>query len=72
MTYFQNTTDASGLYRPTSAAETSIEDTAVRGNLADLMRNRTLVKATFLVPRVIQYNPGLLDANTSPTSRPVW
>ncbi len=72
MTYFQNTTDASDLYRPTSAAETSIDDSAVRGNLADLMRNRTLVKATFLVPRVIHHIPDLLDADTSPTSRPVW
>jgi hypothetical protein len=73
MNYFRNTTDASDLYRPTSAAAgTTIDDTADRGNMADMMRYGTLYKATFIVPRVIQQNPGLFDTNSSPTSGPVW
>lgn len=63
MTYFQSMTDASDLYRPTSAAEASVEDTAVKGNLADLMRNRTLVKATFFVPRIVEYPSRQVDIN---------
>jgi hypothetical protein len=73
MSYFQNTTDASDIYRPTSAAAgTTIEDTAVKGNLADMMRHGTVYKATFVVPKVVQHTPYLIDTNTSPTSSVVW
>jgi hypothetical protein len=73
MNYFRNTTDASDLYRPTSAAAgTTIDDTADRGNMADMMRNGTLFKATFVVPMVVQQTPGMFDANSSPTSCPIW
>ena len=73
MTYFRNTTDASDIYRATSAAAgASIEDTAVRGNLSDMMRHGTIFKATFVLPKVVQHTPQVLDGNTSPTSQAVW
>ena len=64
MTFFQTTTDASDLYRPNSAAGGIMEDsTAVKGNLADLMRNATVFRVAFIVPAVVR-----LD-NSSPTTQ---
>jgi len=57
MKYFQNTTDASQLYRTTSAAEEAVfESTAVRGNLSDLIRNATIIRGTVVAPIVVQTN----------------
>lgn len=57
MTYFQTTTDASDLYRPNSAAGSDKQaGTAVSGNLADLMRNRTIFREAFVAPVVVHEN----------------
>lgn len=55
MTYFQNTTDASGLYRPSSAAGSdNTTGTAVQGNLADFMKNGSVVRLTLISAPQIQ------------------
>ena len=57
MTNFELTTDASYLYRPTSAVGGGqFGGTAITGNLADLMRNATVYRETFMAPVVIQVN----------------
>ena len=55
MTYFQNTTDASGLYRPSSAAGSdNTAGTALQGNLADFMKNGSVVRVTLISTPQIQ------------------
>lgn len=57
MTYFQNTTDASGLYRQSSAAGSeNTFGTAVQGNLADVMKNGSVVRVTLVAPPLMQFN----------------
>lgn len=57
MSYFQSTTDASNLYRPTTATETSKEmGTAVRGNLADQMNNVIIIRTTYMANQNIGTN----------------
>jgi hypothetical protein len=51
MSYFRATTDASDCYRPNSSAAGAAQpSTAVSGNLADMMRNATVVRVAFVVP----------------------
>ncbi len=51
MNYFRATTDASDFYRPCSSAAGAIQlPTAVSGNLADMMRNATVFRVSFVVP----------------------
>lgn len=72
MTYFQTTTDASDLYRATSAAaDTHRSGAAVPGNLADLMRNATIFRATFIAPAVVHVNKPTPDTSVSDTYGPL-
>ena len=72
MTYFQTTTDASDIYRPSSAAGSGkITGTAVPGNLADLMRNATIFRATFVAPVVLHVNNPTPDTHVSDTYGPL-
>lgn len=49
MTFFIETTDASGSYYPTTAAAGPMQNgPAVAGNLSDVMKNGTLVRTNFL------------------------
>lgn len=48
MNYFQSTTDASRLFRPTTATESNqYMGTLVRGNLADQMNNVVIIRTTY-------------------------
>lgn len=54
--YFQNTTDASHLYRPSAAAGSSdTVGTAVSGNLSDFMRNSTVYRVPMSVQDTVYY-----------------
>lgn len=73
MTYFQDSTDASNLYRANSAAGGNDTDsTAVRGNLSDLMKNASVIRGTFMAPRVTHFSAPGHDINPSATYAPVW
>lgn len=51
MSYFRTTTDASDHYRPNSSAAGAAQpSTGVSGNLADMMRNATIFRVTFVAP----------------------
>lgn len=64
MSYFQLSTDASYLYRPTSAVGTGQAIcTAVPGNIMDLMRNGVLVRGTFVAPMIAQINDPVPDTH---------
>jgi cytochrome c-type biogenesis protein CcmE len=64
MTYFKQTADSSYLYRPTSGSETSqYTGTAVNANLADLMRNSSIVRETVITPTVIVVNDPAPDTH---------
>ena len=72
MMYFQTTTDAHDLYRPSSAAESSDENgTAVQGNLSDFMKNATIFRATFIAPITVHINKPSPDTNVSDTYGPL-
>lgn len=72
MTYFQTTTDASELYRPSSAAESGKQaGTAVSGNLADLMRNHTIFREAFVAPVVVRENNPAPDTHVRDTYGPL-
>lgn len=72
MTYFQTTTDASNLYRPSSAAsDIHRSETAVPGNLADLMRNATIFRATFIAPAVVHVSEPIPDTSIAETYGPL-
>jgi len=73
MTYFQNTTDASNLYRASSAADGNSQDgTAVKGNLSDFMKNATIFRGSFVAPKIVYVTSPGQDANSSATYGPVW
>jgi hypothetical protein len=73
MTYFQNSTDASRMYRQNSAAEGNNQDcTAVRGNLSDVIKNATLFRGTFVSPVIVHVVTPGQDANLSAVYGPVW
>lgn len=60
--YFLSTTDASHLYRPSSAAGSADSvDAAVRGNLADFMRNSTVYKVPQSVQQTVYYPQTSID-----------
>jgi hypothetical protein len=68
MTYFQTTTDASDVYRSSSAAGSGkFTGTAVSGNLSDLMRNATIFRATFVAPVVVHVSNPTPDAHVGDT-----
>ena len=72
MMYFQTSTDAHDLYRPSSAAESRNESgTAVQGNLSDLMRNATIFRATFIAPVIVHINSPSPDTNVHDTYGPL-
>lgn len=57
MTFFLNSTDASNLYRPSSAAGTlENKGTVVGGSLSDVMKNGLVFRITQVVPAQVQYN----------------
>jgi len=48
MKYFQSTTDASYMYRPTTASDSSqYNGTAAKGNLADQMKTVFVVRTVY-------------------------
>lgn len=66
MKFYQETTNANDLYRPTSAAAgTASDDAAVRGNLADIMRYGTLYKPTFYVQQNPRQMPGIIETTST-------
>jgi len=72
MIYFQTTTDARDMYRPSSAAETrKAIGTALSGNLSDLMRNATIFRATFVAPVVIHVNNPAPETHVGDTYGPL-
>ncbi len=57
MSYFRATTDASDVFRPSSAAPGTFPVSAgVNGNLADMMRNATVYRVTFVTQPIIHFN----------------
>lgn len=66
MNYFQPTADARGFYRlNSSAGNSSLTNTAVAGNLSDLMRNATVIKMNILTPGK---SPTCADPRRDPTT----
>jgi hypothetical protein len=73
MNYFKPTSDASYLYRPTSASDTGqYTGTAVKANLADLMRNANIVRETFIAPILIQVNNPIPDTHIRGIDEPLY
>jgi len=51
MIFFKSSTDASYLYRPSTAAENNqYTGTAVRGNLSDRMNNVLVIRTSYVAP----------------------
>jgi hypothetical protein len=74
MNYFKPTSDASYLYRPTSASDTGqYTGTAVKANLADLIRNASIVRETLIVPMLIQVvNDPVPDTHVRGVAAPLY
>ena len=54
MTFFKNTTDASNVYIPNSAAGSSdLNGAAVAGNLSDVMKNGAVFQITYIAPTLL-------------------
>lgn len=63
MIFFQNTTDASRVFSPNSAAgNNNLNGVAVGGNLSDMMKNATIFRVTVVAPIYLR------DSDLKPTS----
>jgi len=66
MTFFQNTTDASNMYIPNSAAGSNdLNGSAVSGNLSDVMKNGAIYRVTYVAP-IFLSNNDLKPTSVSP------
>lgn len=68
MTFFQNTTDASNVFSPNSAAgSNNLNEAAVGGNLSDVMKNATIFRVTHIAPIYLR-NSDLKPTSALPDS----